>query len=131
MSVLHDSLLLAVVLSHLSSHSALLRRAKAFAVSACLRLLISKGMFRKRYCSFQLSQKRSPCRPLLKLGLELIPSLFLLHFRPSWLNQAIILKGNFKLFVTPPLPHPTPRPPPPPQEPEKREQSPWIRVICF
>lgn len=64
-------------------------------------------MFRKRYCSSWLSQKRSPCIPLFKRGLQLMPPLFLLYFRPSWLNREIILKGNLRLFVTP-LPPPSP-----------------------
>ena len=79
------------------------QRLSPLSFSACLRLFISKGMFRKRYCSSWLSQKRSPCILLFKWGLKLIPPLFLLHFHPSWLNQAIILKGNFRLFVTSPL----------------------------
>ena len=79
------------------------QRLSPLSFSACLRLFISKGMFRKRYCLSWFSQKRSPCILLFKWGLKLIPPLFLLHFHPSWLNQAIILKGNFRLFVTSPL----------------------------
>lgn len=65
-----------------------------------------------------LSQKGSPCILLFKPSLELIPCLFLLPFHPSWLNQAIILKGNFRLFVTSPL-----RSPPPPHHATFREEK--------
>lgn len=113
-SVLHDLLLLADFLSHVSFHSSLLLWAKAFSctISACLRLLISKGMFRKKILLIPAQPEKKPMLPAL--GLELIPSFFALHFCPSWLNQAIILKGNFKLFVTPTLPPPPPHPPPHP-----------------
>lgn len=65
-----------------------------------------------------LLQKRSPCILLFKLDLGVIPCLFLLPFHPSWLNQAIILKGNFRLFVT----YPSTRTPPPPSATFREER---------
>lgn len=126
-SVLHDFLLLIAPLSHPSFHSSLLWSTKPFSFTVLLvpYSLSVKVWLKKRYYSSwaekQLMQPAAQARSRINPWPLLAP---LSHQLAKSSNNP---KREFQAICDfPSDPTPTPAP-----HLERREQSPWIRVICF